>query len=88
MSFMLIRLLQTFDSVTLAKDAQPAWSLPPTEWKQSAAQGKRRAREELWPKVHLTLYANVCHLCCRCLAFPNRSVVGWLVGEDERRCEF
>jgi cytochrome P450 len=58
MSFMLIRLLQTFESVTLAKDAQPPWSLPPTEWKQSAAQGKRRAREEVWPKTHLTMYAH------------------------------
>lgn len=63
MSFMLIRLLQTFESVTLAKEAQPAGSLPPAEWKQSAAQGKRKAREEFWPKTHLTMYANVCHHC-------------------------
>ena len=56
---MLIRLLQTFDSVSLAREAQPAWSRPPASWKEAAHDGKRKAKEEFWPKTHLTLYAHV-----------------------------
>ncbi|KIM77311.1 hypothetical protein PILCRDRAFT_825474 [Piloderma croceum F 1598] len=57
-SFMLIRLFQTFDSVSLAREAQPAWSRPPAAWKEAAHDGKRKAKEEFWPKTHLTLYAH------------------------------
>jgi hypothetical protein len=59
---MLIRLFQTFDSVSLAQEAQPAWSRPPALWKEAAHDGKRKAKEEFWPKTHLTLYAHVCFL--------------------------
>jgi len=53
-SFMLIRLLQNFDSITLTPDAQPPESRPPESWK--AASGTQ-ATEKLWPKSHLTLYS-------------------------------
>lgn len=56
-SFILIRLFQTFESVSLAADAQPAWSRPPAAWK--AEVGKRKAKEEFWPKTHLTMYSHV-----------------------------
>ncbi|EJD03501.1 CYP63 cytochrome P450 monooxygenase-like protein [Fomitiporia mediterranea MF3/22] len=52
--FMLIRLLQAFDNVSLAEDAQPEDSLPPPEW--TKAVGERKSVEKLWPKSHLTLY--------------------------------
>ncbi|OAX37461.1 hypothetical protein K503DRAFT_801215 [Rhizopogon vinicolor AM-OR11-026] len=55
MSFMLIRLLQTFSSITLAPEAQHPDTRPPTEWAQ--AEG-RKARERFRPKAHLTLYAD------------------------------
>ncbi|KDQ19554.1 hypothetical protein BOTBODRAFT_28130 [Botryobasidium botryosum FD-172 SS1] len=53
-SFFLIRLLQNFDRITLAPEAQPPGSLPPSSW---ASGGGRRAIERVWPKSHLTLYA-------------------------------
>ncbi|OJA12792.1 hypothetical protein AZE42_12472 [Rhizopogon vesiculosus] len=55
MSFMLIRLLQTFSCITLAPEAQHPDTRPPTEWAQ--AEG-RKARERFRPKAHLTLYAD------------------------------
>jgi hypothetical protein len=54
---MLIRLFQTFESVSLNREAQPSWSRPPASWK--AALGKRKAKEEFWPKTHLTMYSHV-----------------------------
>jgi len=53
---MLIRLFQTFESVSLATDAQPAWSRPSAAWKADV--GKRKAKEEFWPKTHLTMYSH------------------------------
>ncbi|KAG2139814.1 cytochrome P450 [Suillus bovinus] len=55
MSFMLIRLLQSFSSLTLHPEAQPPGTLPPADWAQ--AEG-RKSREQFWPKVHLTIYAH------------------------------
>ncbi|KAG2139813.1 cytochrome P450 [Suillus bovinus] len=55
MSFMLIRLLQSFSSLTLHLEAQPPGTLPPADWAQ--AEG-RKSREQFWPKVHLTIYAH------------------------------
>ncbi|KAF8523080.1 cytochrome P450 monooxygenase pc-3 [Hysterangium stoloniferum] len=53
-SFMLIRLLQAFDVITLAGDAQPPESRPPKSWKfKPGTQGT----DEVWAKSHLTLYA-------------------------------
>ena len=52
-SFFLVKLLQQFDSFTLAPEFQPEGSLPPTTWKQK--QG-RQAIEKIWPSAALTLY--------------------------------
>ncbi|KAH8113061.1 cytochrome P450 monooxygenase CYP63 [Phellopilus nigrolimitatus] len=52
-SFFLVRLLQQFDTFTLAPEFQPEGSLPPTHWK--AKQG-RQAIERCWPAAALTLY--------------------------------
>lgn len=55
MSFMLIRLLQSFSSITLHPEAQHPDTLPPADW--AHAEG-RKSRERFWPKVHLTIYAH------------------------------
>ncbi|PFH46977.1 hypothetical protein AMATHDRAFT_198725 [Amanita thiersii Skay4041] len=54
MSFMLIRLLQTFCSVSLDPSSAPPESRPPSEW--ASAPG-RKGTEQLFPKLHLTMYA-------------------------------
>lgn len=52
-TYFLVRLLQQFDSFTLAPEAQPAGSLPPLEWQHASG----RAREEkIWPAYALTLF--------------------------------
>ncbi|KLO15647.1 cytochrome P450 [Schizopora paradoxa] len=53
-SFMLVRLLQTFDRFELDPTAQPPETIPPPSWKN--AEG-RKAIERCWPKAHLTMYA-------------------------------
>ncbi|THH04268.1 hypothetical protein EW145_g5647 [Phellinidium pouzarii] len=52
-SFFLVRLLQQFDTFTLASEFQPEGSQPPTHWKTK--QG-RQAIERCWPAAALTLY--------------------------------
>ncbi|KDQ19556.1 hypothetical protein BOTBODRAFT_636486 [Botryobasidium botryosum FD-172 SS1] len=53
-SFFLIRLLQKFDRINLAPEAQPPASLPPPSWANGSG---RRPVERVCPKTHLTLYA-------------------------------
>ncbi|EJF62806.1 cytochrome P450 monooxygenase pc-3 [Dichomitus squalens LYAD-421 SS1] len=56
MSFFMIRLLQNFSSMELDLTAQPQDSRPPPEW---ATEGEgRKAKEQIAPKSHFTLYAN------------------------------
>ncbi|KAI0030853.1 cytochrome P450 monooxygenase pc-3 [Vararia minispora EC-137] len=54
-SFTLVRLLQTFDSISLARDAQPPDSIPPVSW--AKAEG-RQAIEKIVPKQHITMYCD------------------------------
>ncbi|KAL0952495.1 hypothetical protein HGRIS_006758 [Hohenbuehelia grisea] len=54
MSCLLIRLLQTFSSLTLDADAQPPDSRPPAEW---AGKPGRQGMEKIRPMTHLTLYS-------------------------------
>ncbi|EGO03065.1 hypothetical protein SERLA73DRAFT_158706 [Serpula lacrymans var. lacrymans S7.3] len=54
MSFMLIRLLQNFSSITLDLDAQSPECRPPAEW---ATAGGRKGIEKFRPKATLTLYS-------------------------------
>ena len=56
MSFFLVRLLQSFDDITLAPDAQPPWSHPPAHWKQGSG---RMPIEKILPQTHLTSYIYV-----------------------------
>jgi hypothetical protein len=53
---MLIRLLQQFDTISLAPDAQAPDTLPPPVWAEGEG---RKAKEKIFPKVHLTMYAHV-----------------------------
>ncbi|KAF8629726.1 hypothetical protein AX15_003304 [Amanita polypyramis BW_CC] len=53
LTYFLIRLLQQFQSFSLAPEYQPEGSLPPPEWRKR--QG-RQAIEKIWPGNALTLY--------------------------------
>lgn len=55
MSFMLIRLLQSFQSISLDLASAPQDTLPPKTWINSKG---RKATEKVFPKMHLTMYAN------------------------------
>ncbi|KAF8143747.1 cytochrome P450 [Mycena galopus ATCC 62051] len=54
MSLVIIRLLQSFSSVSLDLDAYPPGARPPPEW---AMLDGRKAVEKFHPKSHLTMYA-------------------------------
>ncbi|KAF8547413.1 hypothetical protein OG21DRAFT_1527175 [Imleria badia] len=56
MSFMLIRLLQHFDTIRLAPDAHAPDTLPPPTWATST---DRKGREKIFPSLHLTMYLHV-----------------------------
>ncbi|KAH7885026.1 cytochrome P450 [Phlebopus sp. FC_14] len=58
MSYMLIRLLQSFTSMTLATDAQPPETLPPADWAEAAGGSGRRVVEKIFPKMNLTMYVH------------------------------
>ncbi|KAF7969359.1 hypothetical protein HWV62_27478 [Athelia sp. TMB] len=53
-SFVLIRLLQSFASVTLNSAAQPPDTVPPAAWAGAAG---RKGVERVWPQSHLTIFA-------------------------------
>ena len=53
---MLIRLLQSFASVTLNTAAQPPDTVPPAAWAGAAG---RKGIERVWPQSHLTIFARV-----------------------------
>lgn len=56
-SFVIVRLLQTFESFSVAQaEAAPAGSLPPASWKSME---DRRGVEECIPQSAMTLYAKV-----------------------------
>ncbi|EIW77750.1 cytochrome P450 monooxygenase CYP63 [Coniophora puteana RWD-64-598 SS2] len=52
-SYFLARLLQRFDTFSLAPDAQPGSSLPPQEWKCGRG---RKAVEQIRPEAAMTLF--------------------------------
>lgn len=56
MSYMLVRLLQTFSEMSLDLASIPPEAAPPAFWTNSPG---RKATEKVWPKLHLTLYVNV-----------------------------
>ncbi|KAG6826535.1 hypothetical protein H0H92_015433 [Tricholoma furcatifolium] len=54
MSFLLIRFMQQFSSVTLDEAASPAEAKPPAHWAEGVG---RQKIERFWPKSHLTMYS-------------------------------
>jgi len=56
MSFLIIRLLQSFKSFHLDLSSAPPEAHPPAEW---AGQPGRQSVEKIFPKMHLTMYTNV-----------------------------
>ncbi|KII89790.1 hypothetical protein PLICRDRAFT_565689 [Plicaturopsis crispa FD-325 SS-3] len=54
-SFMLVRLLQAFSGIALAPEAVPVEARTPEAWKTS---GGPQAKERVWPRNHLTMYAH------------------------------
>jgi hypothetical protein len=55
-TFLLVRLLQEFDTFTLAPDAHPEGSLPPPEWQNGTG---REPKERICPQYALTLFVKV-----------------------------
>ncbi|TFK50641.1 cytochrome P450 [Heliocybe sulcata] len=55
MSFMLIRLLQNFSSMTLEPSAHAPGTLPPKSWADGEG---RKAVDRFFPKSHLTMYSH------------------------------
>ncbi|KAG6888059.1 hypothetical protein C0992_009750 [Termitomyces sp. T32_za158] len=55
-SFMLIRFMQQFTSVSLDEAASPPQAKPPAHWAKGVG---RKAIEKVYPKSHLTMYAQV-----------------------------
>ena len=52
----MIRLLQNFSGMSLDLTAQPPDARPPPEWRECAG---RKGLEQVRPKSHFTLYAEV-----------------------------
>ncbi|KAF8880184.1 cytochrome P450 [Infundibulicybe gibba] len=52
-SLVLIRLLQSFSSISLETQAMAPAARPPAEWREA---GGRKGAEQFRPKVHLTMY--------------------------------
>lgn len=81
MSFFLIKLLQTVDSIKLDLDSQSPESRVPESWKTRSG---RAGIEKFNPRSHLTMYAHVsgfgCSLSQTSELTPN---AGWAVGEDD-----
>ncbi|KAI0086757.1 cytochrome P450 [Irpex rosettiformis] len=55
-TFLLVRLLQEFDTFTLAPEAQPEGSLPPPHWLHGTG---REPKERVFPQYALTLFVKV-----------------------------
>ncbi|KAJ2916358.1 hypothetical protein MD484_g4071, partial [Candolleomyces efflorescens] len=55
MSFMVIRLLQSFSEISLDLASAPKEAIPPADWAKGTG---RKAIEKVWPKNHLTMYAS------------------------------
>ncbi|KAF8060193.1 cytochrome P450 monooxygenase pc-1 [Lyophyllum atratum] len=55
MSFMIIRLLQQFSSISLDEEACPGGARVPEAWANGVG---RKTIERVYPKIHLTMYAN------------------------------
>ena len=56
-SFFMIRLLQHFSKFTIDMEAQPPEGRAPASWANSSS--PRKAAEQIFPKSHLTMYAQV-----------------------------
>lgn len=59
-SFMLVRLLQSFSTIELDTTSQPPDTRPPESWKNV---GGRQAIERIFPKSHLSIYSHVSFKC-------------------------
>jgi hypothetical protein len=66
MSFMLIRLLQSFESFSVDEAAFAPDARPPADW--GSAPG-RKGIDKFKPRTHLTMYTTVSRADCRVAAF-------------------
>lgn len=81
-SFMLIRLLQNFSSISLDPSAQPPETRPPVSW---AGHQGRKGIEQFRPKAHLTMYSYVCTSLYRVFSDITHILrVGWSMGHHAR----
>ncbi|KAJ7220117.1 cytochrome P450 monooxygenase pc-1 [Mycena pura] len=80
MSFVLVRLLQAFVSVSLDLEAWPPHMRVPPEW---AGQRGRKSVEQIRPQAHVTMYTMVCGLFRLVARFNSFAWVGRVVGQDD-----
>lgn len=73
-----MRLLQRFDTFTLAPEYQPEGSTPPPSWKTKKG---RQAIEKCWPAAAMTLFVKVGDPLFLMLQFYLLLLIGWFVGE-------
>lgn len=79
MSFMAIRLLQSFSSFSLEMDAFPPEARPPVEW---AEKGRgRKAKERFRPQIVLTMSSKVCWF-----SFWGPRKADWVGGHVREEC--
>jgi len=74
----MIRLLQSFDKITLDMNAQPQRATSLLEWKS-----RRQEVERDLLTVHLSLSTKVSFVPNVCQFAPNALQTGWYMGEDE-----
>ena len=69
---MLVRLMQSFSSISLELDSFPPGSLPPEEFKLAPG---RKGIDKIWPKTTLTLYVAVCVIIAHLLGNHSSKVI-------------
>lgn len=85
-SYIITRLLQTFDTVALAPEAQPEGTRPPASWKLAPVNRRKRI-EEFFPKSHVTMYSHVRTSFTHTLylaIYLNHLLTGWPLGHNDR----
>ena len=76
-------MLQSFAHIELAEDVCPQEAKPPAQWATDVDGSPRKKTERIYPKSHLTLYANVClFLLVGFFARLMRHRIGRSLGSD------
>jgi hypothetical protein len=71
--YFIVRLLQRFNSFSLAPDFMPAGSLPPAHW---AGMPGRQGVEKIHPAINLTMHSKVRAVWWLVASFTSSAVFG------------